>query len=114
MKRTINSLLRQYGTEVGLIRDGVERKERCFFQPVNTVSWQSILGDVSPLGLIGGGQYTYVGSADVDVQPGDILTLGARSYLVRRAEPYYYGDQPVYIWARCVEKGGEDTWGSQS
>ena len=114
MKRAVNSLLRQYGTEVTLVCNGKGKQVHCFFQPVNSASWQSVEGDVSPLGEITRGQYTYVGSADVPVREGDTLLLGERSYLARRVEPYYYSGQVVYIWARCVEKGVNDTWGSQS
>ena len=47
-------------------------------------------------------------------QEGDTLTLGDKTYLFRRAELYYYRNQPVYQWGLCVEKGVNDTWASQS
>ena len=48
------------------------------------------------------------------VREGDTLTLGDKTYLFRRAELYYYRNQPVYQWGLCVEKGVNDTWASQS
>ena len=114
MKRMVNGLFWQYGTEVSLVSGGKGQRVYCFFQPVNSASWQNIEGTASPLGEITRGQYTYVGPADVMVREGDTLILGDRSYLVRRVEPYYYGGEVVYIWGRCVEKGVNDTWGSQS
>ena len=45
---------------------------------------------------------------------GDTLSLGDRTYLLRRVEYYYFGNQPIYQWGICVEKGVNDTWGSQS
>ena len=60
------------------------------------------------------GQYAYIGPADGGVKEGDTLTLGDRAYLVRRAEFYYFGNQAIYQWGLCVEKGVNDIWGSQS
>ena len=51
---------------------------------------------------------------NAQVQEGDTLTLGDKTYLFRRAELYYYHNQPVYQWGLCVEKGVNDTWASQS
>ena len=42
------------------------------------------------------------------------LSLGEKTYLLRRAEVFYYGNEPLYRWALCVEKGVNDTWGTQS
>ena len=48
------------------------------------------------------------------VKEGDTISLGNRNYLLRRAELYYYGNEPVYQWGLCVEKGVNDTWGTRS
>ena len=69
---------------------------------------------VSLLGEVCRGQYVYLGPADVAVKEGDTLLLGEKSYLFRRVEPYYFGNQPIYQWGLCVEKGVNDTWGTQS
>ena len=66
------------------------------------------------LGEISRGQYAYLGPAEVVVQEGDTLTLGGKSYLLRRVERFYYQNQPLYLWGLCVEKGVNDTWGTQS
>jgi hypothetical protein len=55
-----------------------------------------------------------MGPANVAVDIGNQLVLNGKQYLFRRVEPYYYGDEAVYIWGLCVEKGVNDTWGSQS
>ena len=45
----------------------------------------------------------------------EINALQARySYLLRRVERFYYQNQPLYLWGLCVEKGVNDTWGTQS
>lgn len=114
MKQMIDSLLSSYGTQVTLSGDNGERCAVCFFQPVNSTSWQSMESSASPLGEITRGQYTYIGSADTVVREGDSIAVGSRNYLVRRTELYYYRDTPVYVWALCVEKGVNDIWGSPS
>lgn len=114
MKRMADGIFRQYGTAMGLTHDGAEKQIRGFFQPVRSKSWQSMVNAATPLGEIPRGQYVYIGPAGTAVEIGDALTVQGRTYLFRRVEPYYYGDETVYIWGLCVEKGVNDTWGSQS
>ena len=52
--------------------------------------------------------------ASYEVKEGDILSLGEKTYLFRRVEAYYFGGQALYQWGLCVEKGVNDTWGTQS
>ena len=79
-----------------------------------TKSWQSMESEATLLGEISRGQYAYIGPVGAQVREGDTLTLGDKTYLFRRAELYYYRNQPVYQWGLCVEKGVNDTWASQS
>ena len=85
-----------------------------FFQPVRSKSWQNMVNQETPLGEVFRGQYIYIGPGDVEVREGDILTVAGKSYFLRRVEVYRYADEPVYTWGMCVEKGVNDTWGSQS
>ena len=100
-----------HGADVTIVGMEETKTVRGFFRAVNSKSWQS---EVSLLGEITRGQYAYIGPADVAVREGDTLLLGGKSYLFRRVEPYYYGNQAIYNWGLCVEKGVNDTWGSQS
>ncbi len=103
-----------YGTDLTILR-GEERKTvRGFFRAVNSKSWQSMESEASLLGEISRGQYAYLGPAEGDVREGDTIALGQRVYLLRRVEQYYYGNQALYQWGLCVEKGVNDTWGSLS
>ena len=70
--------------------------------------------DATLLGEISRGQYVYMGPVGVKVKEGDTLVLGERTYLFRRVEHYYYGNEAIYQWGLCVEKGVNDTWGTQS
>jgi hypothetical protein len=114
MQSMVSKLLRLYGTDMTLTGHGETKTVRAFFRAVNSKSWQSMEAEATPLGEFSRGQYTYLGPVEVSVQEGDTLVLGEKTYLFRRVEPYYYGNQPVYQWGLCVEKGVNDTWGSQS
>ena len=116
MRQMVDAILRQYGTFM-IVRysdDGRILAARAFFQPVRSKNWQNAAYMATPLGEISRGQYVYIGPVDTPVSEGDALEIGEKSYFFRRVEPYYYGDEKVYIWGLCVEKGVNDTWGSQS
>ena len=114
MQRMIQDILQQYGTDLTLASGEQTSIVRGFFRAVNSKSWQSMESEATLLGEITRGQYTYIGPADGGVLEGDTLSLGERAYLVRRVEFYYFGNQAIYQWGLCVEKGVNDVWGSQS
>lgn len=114
MRRMVESILKQYGTAMTVHISGNSRRVKGFFQPVRSKSWQNMVSLDTPLGEVPRGQYVYIGPTEVTVADGDTLTVGGKSYVFRRVEPYYYGDEQVYLWGLCVEKGVNDTWGSQS
>ena len=114
MRRMVSKIISQYGTDMTLTSAGEEKTVRAFFRAVNSKSWQSIESEATPLGELSRGQYAYIGPLDVAIHEGDTLALGEKTFLFRRVEPYYYGNQAVYQWGLCVEKGVNDTWGSQS
>ena len=114
MRNTVEQVLRHHGTDLLLTGEGGTRTVRAFFRAVNSKSWQSMESEATLLGELTRGQYVYIGPADGGAREGDTVTLGERTYLFRRVEPYYYGNCPVYQWGLCVEKGVNDTWGSQS
>ena len=104
----------QHGTDLTIVSGEESRTVRGFFRAVNSKSWQSMESEATLLGEITRGQYVYMGPVGASVKEGDTLILGDRSYLFRRTELYYYGNQAVYQWGLCVEKGVNDTWGIQS
>lgn len=114
MKKMVAGILRQYGSKITLERSSGTVVVKGFFQPVRSKSWQSLTNIATPLGEIPRGQYVYIGPADTMVSLGDVLHIGEESYIFRRVEPYRYGEEQIYIWGLCVEKGVNDTWGSQS
>jgi hypothetical protein len=114
MRKMVSTILRQHGTQMQLTHEGGAVTVKGFFQPVRSKSWQSLMDQATPLGEVFRGQYIYIGPADVAVSEGDILTVGGKSYFLRRVELYRYGEEAVYTWGMCVEKGVNDTWGFQS
>ena len=114
MRGTVEKLLSRFGTDMTIVSGEQENTVRGFFRAVNSKSWQNMESTVSLLGEISRGQYVYMGPVDAAAKEGDTLILGNRTYLFRRVEPYYYGNQPIYQWGLCVEKGVNDTWGTQS
>ena len=114
MRQMIEQILKDFGTDLILHQGEEVRTVRGFFRAVNSKSWQSMESEATLLGEITRGQYMYIGPADGGGKEGDTLALGDKSYLIRRMELYYFGNQPVYQWGLCVEKGVNDIWGSQS
>ena len=114
MRKMADGIFRQYGTKMQLTSGEAVKQVRGFFQPVRSKSVQSMVNSATPLGEIPRGQYVYMGPAEAEAAIGDRLAVMGKEYLFRRVEPYYYGDEIVYIWGLCVEKGVNDTWGSRS
>ena len=112
MKKMVAGILRQYGSAMTVTHGETSTKVRGFFQPVRSKSLQSIVHEESPLGLVSRRQYIFMGPGDLEMEEDAVLTLEEKQYLLRRVEKYRYGDQTVYTWALCVEKGEDDTWGS--
>ncbi len=113
MQKTVEGVLRQYGTTMTVTNGEGSCQVKGFFQPVRSKSWQSLTRESTPLGEAPQGQYVYIGPAATAVAEGDSLSVLGKAYLFRRVEPYCYGDETVYLWGLCVEKGVADTWGSQ-
>ena len=114
MRRMVDKILTQFGSDMVLQSGGSTKTVRGLLQAVNSISWQSLESEATLLGEISRGQYTYIGPVATPVREGDTLTLGDKTYLLRRVEPYWYRNQAIYLWGLCVEKGVNDTWGSPS
>lgn len=112
MRAMVDKILRQYGVGMTLVSEDGERTVWGFFQPVRSKSFQNMIRVERPLGMVERGQYVYIGSAEEAVREGDCLNVDGRKFVVQRTEPYYHGSEAVYLWGLCVEKGGEEAWGS--
>ncbi len=95
----------RYGTDILWQHQEKEEALRGFFQSVTSRSWQKMLRLVEPLGEVHTGLYIFIGPVSREVCPGDRLTVGKRSYYVRRTEIIYDHRGPAYLWALCARKG---------
>ena len=111
MEEMVSGILDSYGTDLVLYHGEEVYDLRAFFRPVQSKSWSYLEGDYSPLGEIPRGQYVYIGPATPRAEVGDEIRINYKSYRVRRSEAIMGFTEPLYCWAMCVEKGGDDTWG---
>ena len=111
MRGAVERMLDRFGLALRLRRGGEEWPVKAFFQSVRSKSWDFSDSDYSPLGEIPRGRYVYMGPLEPEAAAGDTIRVGSKAYLVRRSEIVRDGRGPVYCWALCLEKGGEDTWG---
>jgi hypothetical protein len=111
MGALISRILQKYGVSAVLEHGGESVELRIFFQPSMSKSWDSMNPIVTPLGQLPGGQYLYSGPAEQEIAQGDQVSVGGNEYILRRVETYLDKNGPIYRWALCVRKGGEDDWG---
>ena len=111
MEDRLNDILSGYGSDLVLYHQGKGYELKAFFRPVQSKSWSYLEGEYSPLGEIPRGQYVYIGPADPRAEVGDDIRINYTFYRVRRSEIIMGTFGPLYCWAICVEKDGDDTWG---
>lgn len=114
MEKTLEKIMDRWGKTVTLRSGETDTVLKAFLQETGSRAWQNMEKVFTPLGEVPRGQYLYLGPRAPVPQVGDLLFAGGRIFELRRAEEICYGDKPVYCWGLCVEKGGEDTWASQS
>lgn len=108
MRKLMDSVLHRYGSTAQLQTAAETQTVKVFFRSVNSDAWQNVERMFSSLGEVPRGRYVCLMSAGVRVAAEDALTLGGKSYQLRRVEPIIVADQLMGQWCLCVEKGGED------
>ena len=111
MERMVQKMLRCFGREMRLCRGQQEQVVYGFFQSVTGKNERLARLHPGPLGLENPGQYIYLGPVEPRAEQGDLLKVGDRVYTVQTAQVVFGTAKPAYVWAMCVEKGGEDGWG---
>ena len=61
MRRMVEKIIAQYGTDMRLTSGTETKTVRAFFRAVNAKSWQSMESEATLLGEISRGQYAYIG-----------------------------------------------------
>ena len=107
MRKVVDSILERFGVDA--LVNGVPAK--ILLQFSNSKSWDSMNPIITPVGQLPGGQYLYIGPADVEIQAGYEVRVENQGYIMRRCEAYQTSQGVVYRWALCALKGKEDEWG---
>lgn len=105
-------MLRQYGTPMILVQGGQETQIRAFLQETRSKSIHGTQREFIPLGEVPKGIYVYIGPVEPVAAAGDLIRHQGKLLELRRAEPVMVGETAAYCWGLCVEKGGDDQWGS--
>ena len=112
MKKTIDGIIACCGMDLVLMKAQGAVSIRALLQVMRSKSQDNVQRAFGPLGEVPKGGYVLIAPMEPTVEVGDELRWGARLFDVRRAEPMMYGNEALYIWGLCVEKGGGDEWGA--
>lgn len=112
MRAMVEKLLRRYGSDIQVTEGTDTVTVRGFLQPVTGRSQSMARLEMGPLGMENGGQYVYIGPLEPRIREGCVLKAGGREFLPRKAEIIGGLSADAYQWVMCVERGAEDTWGS--
>ena len=110
MERMVAKMLRCYGREMKLGRDAEEWTVYGFFQSVTGKQERLARLQPGPLGLESRKQFLYLGPAEPEARQGDTLTVDGQVYEIRTAQAVSGTRKTAYVWAMCVEKGGDPRW----
>ena len=84
---------------------------RAFVRESGSKSQGSAEVDMTLLGQVPKGLYVYIGPVKPEAKAGDQLIFQGKILELRRTELVVLGDEAVYCWGLCVEKGEESQWG---
>ena len=110
MRKMVEKLLTQYGTVVTVAGQQV----RALFQPVTGKLERLAVPKMGPLGYEDRERYIYIGPVEPELRVDMELAAAGKCCVIRSVHEIFGDNGPVYCWALCVEKGREDTWGTNS
>jgi hypothetical protein len=113
MRKLMDGVFARYGVDAMITTQTGQQKVKVFFHSVNSRSWQNMERMFFPLGEIHRGQYICVLPIAAAATAGDTVTVNGKSYKLRRVEEMFFKGGSIYRWGLCVEKGGDDDWGSR-
>ena len=98
MNRALSEAFARYGMSVSVLRGGEMAETKAFLQLVKRESGEEPFS-VTVLGAVSEQCWRYLGPAEVRIEMGDRVVCGEKQYIVRRAAPFYAGEEIVYYWA---------------
>lgn len=110
MRSTVEKILRRYGRDITVDRNGESLVFQGFFHHTGSRDWHNMEKAYTVLGQIPRGQYLVLAPKWTNLVMGDVLYCDGRRFSIRRVETEAFGKEEVYSWALCVELGKEDTW----
>ena len=105
MRYWMDRILERYGQPGTVFSGGGSRTVQLILQSVRSLSWQNMDHRHCPLGEIPRGQYICLLPADTAADEGDDLMVEGTEYTFRRVERMKTGEETIYLWCLCVEKG---------
>ena len=111
MRRTVEKILRRYGSPITLRRSVGDTLLYGMMQHTGSLSWQNMRVAYSPLGEVPKGQYLLILPVEPLLKRGDFLLRDGSWYWVRRVEKVMYRDEAIYCWCLCEKGGNVDHWG---
>ena len=88
----------RYGMSTEVRRGENAVQTKAFVQPLRRESGEEPFF-VTALGAVSEQCWRYLGPAEVRIEMGDRVVCGEKQYIVRRAAPFYAGEEIVYYWA---------------
>lgn len=96
----------RYGMSTEVHRGENAVQTKAFVQPLRRESGEEPFS-VTALGAVSEQCWRYLGPAEVRIEMGDRVVCGEKQYIVRRAAPFYAGEEIVYYWAMLHPKEEE-------
>ena len=106
MKKMLREAFERYGMSTEVHRGENAVQTKAFVQPLRRESGEEPFS-VTALGAVSEQCWRYLGPAEVRIEMGDRVVCGEKQYIVRRAAPFYAGEEIVYYWAMLHPKEEE-------
>lgn len=110
MHKAVAKMMIRYGSAMQLIQGETVHEIHGFLQETRSKSHENTYRRFSLLGETPTGMFVYMGPAEPMAKAGDQVIFRGRRFELRRVEPVMAGDDPVYCWGMCIEKGEVDIW----
>lgn len=110
LREEVEKIFESYGSSMTLYQQGREVQFRGFLQHFNLHTWQNMEKSFSPLGEIPRGRHVLLAPYDTEIRVGDVVDLQGIKYTLRRVEIVMCGDERLYCWGLCVERGADGQW----
>ena len=110
MKKLVDKIFRRYGVPIEVQKTDGMITIHGFVQHTATSARKHLLPEYTPLGQVPQGHYLMLLPLD-EAEVGQMLLYNGKWYITRRVERVWLGDEAVYDWCLCEERGEEDQWG---